>query len=155
MICTRLRPGHLSIRVGDGSRCNEEIVKKSRIAPPNAIIIVIDGGGGGGGGNAVVVVAPGVKVIIAIPTTLTLGLLPLLLFLSPLLLLRQYRLVGLVVRRPPQERKILGSNPAGGGIFSGSSHISDLKIGTPVATLPGAWCYRVSAGTGRPGVSIL
>ena len=36
-----------------------------------------------------------------------------------------------------------------------SSHTSDLKIGTPVATLPGARCYRVSAGTGRPGVSIL
>ena len=32
---------------------------------------------------------------------------------------------------------------------------SDLKIGTPVATLPGAWRYRVSAGTGWPGVSIL
>ena len=27
--------------------------------------------------------------------------------------------------------------------FSGSSHTSDLKIGTPVATLPGAWHYRV------------
>ena len=65
------------------------------------------------------------------------------------------RLVGLVVRRPPRERKIPGSNPAGGVIFSGSSQTSDLKIGTPVATLPGAWCYRVSAGTGRPGVSIL
>ena len=39
--------------------------------------------------------------------------------------------------------------------FSGSSHTGDLKIGTPVATLPGAWHYRVSAGTGRPGVSIL
>ena len=39
--------------------------------------------------------------------------------------------------------------------FSGSSHTSDLKIGTPVATLPGAWHYRVSAGTGWPGVSIL
>ena len=39
--------------------------------------------------------------------------------------------------------------------FSGSSHTSDLKIGTPVATLPGAWRYRVSTGTGRPGVSIL
>ena len=34
-------------------------------------------------------------------------------------------------------------------------HTSDLKIGTPVATLPGAWCNRVSAGTGWPGVSIL
>ena len=39
--------------------------------------------------------------------------------------------------------------------FSGSSHTSDSKIGTPVDTLPGAWCYRVSPGTGRPGVSIL
>ena len=40
-------------------------------------------------------------------------------------------------------------------LFSGSSHTSDLKIGTPVATLPCAWRYRVSTGTGRPGVSIL
>ena len=64
-------------------------------------------------------------------------------------------LVGLVVRRPPRERKVPGSNPACAGIFLGSSHTSDLKIGTPVATLPGAWRYRVSAGTGRPGVSIL
>ena len=66
-----------------------------------------------------------------------------------------YRLIGLVVRRPPRERKIPGSNPACDGIFSGWSHTSDSKIGTPVATLPGAWRYRVSAGTGRPGVSIL
>ena len=66
-----------------------------------------------------------------------------------------HRLVGLVVRRPPQERKVPGSNPACAGIFSGSSHTSDLNIGTPVASLPGAWRYRVSAGTGRPGVSIL
>ena len=65
------------------------------------------------------------------------------------------RLVGLVVRRPPQERKIPGSNPACAGIFSGSSHTSDFKIGTPVATLPGTWRYRVSTGTGWPGVSIL
>ena len=67
----------------------------------------------------------------------------------------QHRLVGLVVRRPPRERKIPGSNPACAGIFSGSSHTSDLEIGTPVATLPGSWRYRVSAGTGQPGVSIL
>ena len=59
------------------------------------------------------------------------------------------------LRRPPRGRKIPGSNPACAGIFSGSSHTSDLKIGTPVATLPGAWRYRVSAGTDRPGVSIL
>ena len=65
------------------------------------------------------------------------------------------RLVGLVVRRPPREQKIPGSNPACAGIFSGLSHTSDSKIGTPVVTLPGAWHYRVSAGTGRPGISIL
>ena len=45
--------------------------------------------------------------------------------------------------------------PSGKGFFSGSSHTSDSKIGTPVATLSGAWRYRVSTGTGRPGVSIL
>ena len=39
--------------------------------------------------------------------------------------------------------------------FSRSSHTSEFKIGTPVDTLPGAWHYRVSAETGRPGVSIL
>ena len=65
------------------------------------------------------------------------------------------RLIGLVVRHPPRERKIPGSNPACAEIFSGSSHTSDLRIGTPVATLPGAWRYRVSTGTGRPVVSIL
>ena len=65
------------------------------------------------------------------------------------------RLVGLVVRCPLRERKIPGSNPACAGIFSGLSHTSDSKIGTPVATLPGTWRYRVRAGTGWPGVSIL
>ena len=60
------------------------------------------------------------------------------------------RLFGLVVRR-----KIPGSNPPCAGIFSGSSHTWDLNIDTPVDTLPGAWRYRVSTGTGRPGVSIL
>ena len=76
-----------------------------------------------------------------------------LLFVS--LSLSLYRLVGLMVRRPPRERKVPDSNPACAGISSGSCHTSDLKIGTPVATLPGAWRYRVSTGTGRPGVSIL
>ena len=65
------------------------------------------------------------------------------------------RLDGPVVRRSPPERKIPGSNPACAGNFSGSSHTSDFKIGTPVATLPGAWRCRVSTGTGRPGFSIL
>ena len=51
------------------------------------------------------------------------------------------------LRRPPRERKIPGLNPACAGIFSGSSHTSDSKIATPVATLPGAWHYRVSTWT--------
>ena len=34
--------------------------------------------------------------------------------------------------------------------FSRSSHTSDLNIGTP-----GAWHYRVSTGSGWPGVSIV
>ena len=37
--------------------------------------------------------------------------------------------------------------------FSKSNHTSDFI--TPVATLPGAWRYRVSTGTGWTGVSIL
>ena len=58
VICTQLNPGHLGVRVGDGSRRSEEIVKKkkkknptkppppqtnkqTRIAPVNAIIIII------------------------------------------------------------------------------------------------------------------
>ena len=40
-------------------------------------------------------------------------------------------------------------------VFSVSSHTRDLKIGTPVAALPGAWSYRVSTRTGWPDVSIL
>ena len=66
-----------------------------------------------------------------------------------------HRLAGLVV-------KVSGSRAENPGFesrlrrdFSGSSHTSDLKIGTPVATMPGAWHYRVSAGTGRPGASVL
>ena len=35
------------------------------------------------------------------------------------------------------------------GDFSRSSHTSDLKIGTPVATLPEAWHSRVGVGTGK------
>ena len=45
--------------------------------------------------------------------------------------------LALWLRRPPGERKIPGLNLACD--FSGSSHTSDLKIGTPVATLPVAW----------------
>ena len=41
------------------------------------------------------------------------------------------------------------------GYFSVLSHTSDLKIGAPVATLPGILSSRVSTGTGWPGISIL
>ena len=41
------------------------------------------------------------------------------------------------------------------GDFFGSSHTSDLKIGTPVAILQGACCYQVSTGTGWTGVNVL
>ena len=75
--------------------------------------------------------------------------------ISNALHLTQTALMAKWLRRPPRERKVPGSNPACDGIFPGSSHTSDLKIGTPVATLPDAWRFRVSTGTGRPGVSIL
>ena len=63
------------------------------------------------------------------------------------------RLVGLVVKASASRAEDPGFESP--GIFGGSSYTSDFKTGTPVATLPGAWRYRVSAGTGRPGVSIL
>ena len=66
-----------------------------------------------------------------------------------------HRLVGLVVKASVSRAKDPGFESRRRRDFSGSSHTSDLKIGTPVATLLGAWRYRVSAGTGRPGVSIL
>ena len=54
------------------------------------------------------------------------------------------------LRRPPPEWKIRGSNPACDRIFPGSSYTSDLKIGTQVVTLPGAWHYRVMLGLVGP-----
>ena len=65
------------------------------------------------------------------------------------------RLIGLVVKGSALRAEDLVFESHLHQDFSRSSHTSDLKIGTPVATLPGAWCYRVSAGTGRPSVSIL
>ena len=73
-----------------------------------------------------------------------------------------YRMVFCFYRFAGQVAKASAPRAADRGIdsrlrldFSGSSHTSDLKIGTPVATLPDAWRYRVRAGTGLPGVSIL
>ena len=63
-----------------------------------------------------------------------------------------HRLVGQVVKAPAPRAKGPEFESHLRRDFSGSS---DLEIGTPVATLPGAWCYRVSAGTGRLSVSML
>ena len=57
------------------------------------------------------------------------------------------RLVGLVVKASASRAEDSGFESRD---FLGSSHTSGLKIGTPVATLPGAWCYRISTGTGCP-----
>ena len=65
------------------------------------------------------------------------------------------RLIGLVVKVSPSRVEEPRFESRLRQDFSGSSHTWDLKIGTPVATLPGAWRYRVSAGTGWPDVSIL
>ena len=65
------------------------------------------------------------------------------------------RLAGLVVKASASRAEDLRSESRLRRDFSGSSHTSDLKIGTPVAALSGAWRYRVGAGTGWPGVSIL
>ena len=62
------------------------------------------------------------------------------------------RLVGLGVKASASRAEDPGFKSRLCRDFSGSS---DLKIGTPVASLPGAWRYRVSAGTGWPGVSTL
>ena len=70
-------------------------------------------------------------------------------------LLMSGRLVGLVVKASASRVEDPGFESRLRRDFSGSSHIGDFKIGTPVATLAGAWRYRVSYGTGRPGVSIL
>ena len=59
-----------------------------------------------------------------------------------------HRYVGLVVKASTLgEEDTEFDSPLRRGDFSGSSHTSDIKRGTPVATLPGSWCYRVSAGT--------
>ena len=50
-------------------------------------------------------------------------------------------LVGLVVKASALKVADLGFHSClQRGDFSGLSHISDLKIGPPVAMLPGAWC---------------
>ena len=60
------------------------------------------------------------------------------------------RFTGLVVKASASGAEDPGFESRLPRDFSGSSHTSDSKIGTPVATLPGAWHNRVSAETGRP-----
>ena len=65
------------------------------------------------------------------------------------------RLVGLVVKASGSRAEDPWFESRLRRDISASNHTSDLKTGTPVATLPRTWGYRVSAVTGRPGVSIL
>ena len=66
------------------------------------------------------------------------------------------RLVGLVVKTFTSRVQDPGFDSCWCcGDFSRLRCTSDMKIGTPVATLPGAWHYRVSAETSQPGVSLL
>ena len=64
-------------------------------------------------------------------------------------------LTGLVVKAPASGPEDPGFESRLRQDFSRSSHTNDLKIGAPVATLPGTWHYRVSAETGQSGVGIL
>ena len=75
--------------------------------------------------------------------------------MRPYIFITADRLVGLVLKASASGEEDPGFESRLRLDFSGSIHTSDLEIGTPVATLPGAWRYRVNAGTGRPGVSIL
>ena len=66
-----------------------------------------------------------------------------------------HSLAGLVVKASASGAEDPGFESRLRRDFSGSSHTSDSKAGTPVATLPCSWHCRVRAGTGRPSVSIL
>ena len=68
---------------------------------------------------------------------------------------RQDRLGGLAVMASASRADDPGFESCWRRDFSGSNHASNLNIGILVSTLSGAWHYRVSAGTGRCGVSIL
>ena len=70
---------------------------------------------------------------------------------KPALLLFALNSLAGLVERTYRERRIRGLIPACAvEIFSRSSNTNDVKTGTPVATLPGAWCYRDSSWTVGP-----
>ena len=56
------------------------------------------------------------------------------------LLFTNHRLAGLVVKASAAGAEDPGFESRLPRDFSGSSHTSDFKIGTPVATLLGVWC---------------
>ena len=60
-----------------------------------------------------------------------------------------HRLAGQVVKAYASGADDLGFESRLRRDFPWSSHTGDLKIGTIVATLPGALHYRVSGGTGQ------
>ena len=60
------------------------------------------------------------------------------------------RLVDLVVKASASRAEDPGFESRLRRDISSSGHISGLKIDTQVATLPGAWQYRVSAGLFGP-----
>ena len=66
-----------------------------------------------------------------------------------------HHLVGLVVKVSVSRTQDLGFESCLWRDFSRANHTSDFKIGTPVATLPGAWWCRVSTGTGWTSVNVL
>ena len=68
---------------------------------------------------------------------------------------RHNHLIGLVAKASASGAEDPGCESRLRRDFSGSIHTNDLKLGAPVVILPGAWHYRVSTGTGQPGVSIL
>ena len=60
------------------------------------------------------------------------------------------RLAGLVVKASASGSEDSGFESSLRRDFVGLSHTSDLKIGAPVATLPGAWHYRSAVGLVGP-----
>ena len=102
------------------------------------------GGGGGGGGGG----AGEVKFIDLSPEALITKMLMVLAFMAS-----QSHTASLAkwLRCPPLKQKVRSSNPICDGIFPGRV----IPVTYKLATLPGAWRYRGSAGTGWPGVSIL
>ena len=66
------------------------------------------------------------------------------------------RLVGLVVKASASTVAVVGSSPAVAvHPLAGSRHATDSRTASPAPTLPGAWRFRVGAGTGWPGVRVL